>query len=137
MIFFVAITVMLDVLKQDFGTVDFFTNHGYVFLISLALFPRLTLLFSSVATGGFVWWLGFFFCPRILVASLATVAYAHTNPLLVVISWIFALGGEYAEKRGLTGSRFVFRTYRPHSNPEPSTFLKKDDAIEAEFSKKD
>lgn len=147
-ILLVATSVLMDTMQTEFGRIDFFQKHGVFFLIFITLFPRLTLLFSSVATGGFLWWLGFIFCPRILVASLATVAYFHTNPVLVVISWIVALGGETMEKAGIGGgkNRFVFRTYRAGQNPfgyqepqhhhaEPKV-LGKDDVIEAEFTKK-
>jgi hypothetical protein len=143
-ILLVATSVMMDVLKTDFGTIDFFQKHSVFFLIFVTFFPRLTLLFSSVATGGFLWWLGFIFCPRILVASLATVSYFHTNPILVIISWIVALGGETAEKAGLGRgrSRFVFKTYHsggvhPQGPAETDVrAINKDDAIEAEFTKK-
>ncbi len=143
----VATSVMMDVSKTDFGTIDFFQKHGLFFLLFITLFPRLTLLFSSVAFGGVFWWLGFIFCPRILVASLATVAYFHTNPVLVVTSWIVALGGETMEKAGIGSSkkRFVFKTYRAGRPVDPfggyeqqpeQTVINKDDAIEAEFTKK-
>lgn len=144
-ILLVATSIMMDVSNTAFGTVDFFQRHGIMFLIFITIFPRLTLLFSSVATGGFLWWLGFIFCPRILVASLATMAYFHTNPVLVVISWIVALGGETMEKAGIGGSRgkFVFKTYRPgqqpyqqYEEPREHVAINKDDAIEAEFTKK-
>jgi hypothetical protein len=142
----VATSTMMDISQASFGTVDFWQKHGVFFLFFVSIFPRLTLLFSSVATGGFFWWLGFFFCPRILVAGLATMAYFHTNPILVVISWLVAFGGELFEKTRLGKGRFVFRTtgfsrpgpfthqdepaYRPYIN-------KKNDAIEAEFTQKD
>ncbi len=143
----VATSVMMDIFKTNFGNVDFFQKHGYFFLFFITFFPRLTLLFSSVVTGGVFWWLGFIFCPRVLVASLATVAYFHTNPLLVVVSWLVALGGETVEKVGLGGNRgrFVFRTYRggfpsgfenPMGRSEKPTAISKNDAIEAEFTKK-
>lgn len=143
----VATSVMMDILKTNFGNVDFFQKHGYFFLLFITFFPRLTLLFSSVASGGLFWWLGFIFCPRVLVASLATVSYFHTNPVLVVISWLIALGGETVEKAGLGGNRgrFVFRTYRggtsagferPMERDENQAVINKDDAIEAEFTKK-
>lgn len=150
-ILIVATSVMMDSLNAQFGTVNFFDRHGYFFLLFITLFPRLTLLFSSVATGGFFWWLGFIFCPRILVASLATVAYFHTNPMLVTVSWIVALGGETMEKLGLSGkkkSRFVFRTYQT-GGPGPFTYqqeeaprahttvIDKNGVIDAEFTKKD
>jgi hypothetical protein len=144
-ILLVATSVMMDVMQTEFGTVDFFKVHGVFFLIFITFFPRLTLLFSSVPFGGVLWWLGFFFCPRILVASLATVAYFHTNPVLVVISWVVALGGEAMEKAGIGGKRgrFVFKTYRSGPMPgyqeeiRPHTVIdNKDDAIEVEFTKK-
>jgi len=141
-VFFILIvctSVMMDIFQTDFGTVDFFQKHNIFFLVFITIFPRLTLLFSSVAFGGFFWWLGFFICPRILVASLATVAYFHTNPILVVISWIVALGGETMEKAKINSGTqgFVIRTYRspgPGAPPRERT-LDKDGVIEAEFTK--
>jgi hypothetical protein len=76
----------------------FWYHHGLLFILFLAFFPRLTLLFSSVAFGGPLWWLGWLVAPRLLVAILATGAYWRTNPVLVVITWIWAFGGESAEK---------------------------------------
>ncbi len=141
----VATTLLMDIMKMDFGTVNFWDKHGLFFLICIGIFPRLTLLFSSVAFGGVLWWLGFFFCPRILVASLATVAYFHTNPVLVTLSWLIALGGEVFEKWGIGRSRFRMRTYhsghfgpgfpRPDQAQEQTT-LNHGDVIEAEFTKK-
>lgn len=145
-ILIVATSVMMDTMQTEFGRVDFFEKHGIFFLIFITIFPRLTLLFSSVVTGGLFWWLGFIFCPRILVASLATVSYFHTNPLLVVISWLVALGGETMEKAGIGGrQRFVFRTYQAGPMPggyqeapsRPQTTINSNDVIEAEFTKKD
>ena len=145
-ILLVATSVMMDVFNTSFGNVDFFQKHGFFFLLFITIFPRLTLLFSSVATGGVFWWLGFIFCPRILVASLATVSYFHTNPILVIISWLIALGGETMEKAGLgRRPRFVFKTFRGGPNPYqgPSDFespskpvIDNGDVIEAEFTKK-
>lgn len=98
-----ASTLLYNFTDVQFGNVDFFTKHGWFFLFSIALFPRLTLLvsgliFSSIEFGGILWWLGFFFAPRILVASLATVSYWNTNQILVILSWLIALGGESSEK---------------------------------------
>lgn len=145
-ILLVGTSILMDSMNTTFGTVDYWQKHGVFFLIFITLFPRLTLLFSSVATGGFLWWLGFIFCPRILVASLATVAYFHTNPILVVISWIVALGGETMEKAGIGGKRgrFVFKTYhsgqyqqpRYQEPPREQVVIDKNDVIEAEFTKK-
>lgn len=143
----VATSIMMDTLQTEFGHVNFWQKHGLIFLVFITFFPRLTLLFSSVATGGFFWWLGFLFVPRVLVASLATVAYFHTNPFLVIISWLVALGGETMEKAGIGGGRqrFVFRTFSTGPNgpfhhqedsPMATPSIKTDDAIEAEFTKK-
>ena len=65
----------------------------------MAFFPRLTLLLSSVASGGILWWLGWLLAPRLTVAILATTAYWHTNIFLVVFTWLWALGGESTEKK--------------------------------------
>lgn len=77
---------------------DFWDVHGFWFILFMFFFPRLTLLFSSVMTGGLLWWLGFVFAPRLLVAILATSAYWNTNTVLVVLTWIWSLSGESAEK---------------------------------------
>lgn len=102
-----ASTLLYNYTDINFGKIDFFSKHGWIFLISISLFPRLTLLVSSllvgsVETGGLIWWLGFFFAPRILVATLATIAYWQTNPILVVLAWLIAFGGESSEKFVIT-----------------------------------
>ena len=83
---------------------DFLTNHGVLTLICLALFPRLTLLIASSATGGGLRWLGWVFTPHLLVAILA-LPYWDTNPVLVVIAWIMAFGGTSAEGKTTTSSK--------------------------------
>ena len=83
---------------------DFFTNHGVLTLICLAIFPRLTLIFSSFASGGLLWWLGWIFAPHLLVAILA-IPYWETNPVLVIIAWIVALGGTSGETKVATSKR--------------------------------
>jgi hypothetical protein len=98
-----ASTILYNYTDLTFGKIDFFSNHGWIFLFSIALFPRLTLLISgllvsSIEFGGLLWWAGFFFAPRILVATLATISYWHTNQILVVLAWLIALGGESSEK---------------------------------------
>lgn len=137
-------SVMFGNFEFQFGTADFFTKHNFLFLVFISFFPRLTLLFSSVAFGGFFWWMGFFFMPRLLVAVLATMAYGKTNPVLVAISWVVALSGEVMEKKKLSGSKnFVFRTYRggwpqgPSQEQPKSPVINQDGVIEAEFTKKD
>lgn len=148
LILFVAALGITSILFGNFkvepGTVDFFEKHNFLFLVFISFFPRLTLLFSTVPFGGFFWWLGFFFMPRLLVAVLATVAYGQTNPLLVGIAWFVALTGEVLEKKKITGSRnFVFRTYRgagpfTHDRPQAKApTIEKGGVIEAEFTKKD
>lgn len=136
-------SIMFGNFEFQFGTVDFFSKHNFLFLIFVSFFPRLTLLFSSVPFGGFFWWLGFFFMPRLLVAVLATIAYGHTNPVLVAISWVVALSGEVMEKKKISGSRnFVFKTYRggwPQAPSEPpkGPTIDKGGVIEAEFTRKE
>lgn len=84
---------------------DFFEQHGVTTLICLAIFPRLTLLIASFATGGVMWWLGWIFAPHLLVAILS-LQYWDTNPVLVIIAWFFALGRTSAEK---TATRRISR----------------------------
>ena len=138
LIFFTLLLIsslMITVFKTEFGTRDFFANRGWFFLLFITLFPRLTLLFSSVASGGVLWWLSFIFYPRVLVASLATVAYFKTNPVLVVISWMVALSGEVFEKWGATKPRFIYRSYgvkHPTHQHEPLN----ENVVEAEFEVK-
>lgn len=137
----VATGVMVQVFDTEFGTINFWQKRGVFFLFFVTLFPRLTLLFSSVATGGIFWWLGFFFTPRLLVAALATISYFNTNPVLVTISWLIALGGEVFEKWGVMNNRrFVFRTYHfrgpgAYHDVRPHSQLDQSDVIEAEFRK--
>ena len=79
---------------------SFWHVHGIFFIFFMFFFPRLTLLFSSVPFGGVLWWLGWIFAPRLLVAILATFNYWQTNPILVVLCWCWALSGESVEKGG-------------------------------------
>ena len=79
--------------------VDFWDVHGIWFIVFMLFFPRLTLLFSSVAFGGFWWWAGWLIAPRVLVAFLASFSYWETNPTLVVFAWLCALSGESGEKK--------------------------------------
>lgn len=88
-------TGLLDV---QFGRADYWDRHGFIFLACAAFFPRLTLLFGGVDWGGPLWWLGWLFAPRLLVAVLATFAYWHANPFLVIAAWLVALSGESSEK---------------------------------------
>jgi len=143
LILFLAITGASSLLMQNsdfiFGEINFWQKHGAFFLIFITLFPRLTLLLSSVVSGGVLWWVAWAFAPRLLVAFLATIAYWQTNPVLVVMAWLIALGGESSEKTVFIkkGRPYVFRKNvnlgedRRSSSPED---LK--ETFEAEFEVK-
>jgi hypothetical protein len=82
---------------------SFWVVHGIGFILCLAIAPRLTLFICSVilgtiTSGGWLWWLGWIFFPRLLIAVLATYGYWDTNPILVVLTWMWALSGEKEEK---------------------------------------
>jgi hypothetical protein len=87
---------------------NFWHVHGILFLFFIAVFPRLTLLFAVAGPFGWLTWLGWLCVPHVTVAILATTAYWHTNPVLCVIAWFFALGGTTAEGR-TAGRRFRVR----------------------------
>lgn len=73
---------------------DFWQHHGWLFLIAMALFPRITMLVvGTVSSFGLLGWLGWVFVPHLTVAILATTIYWHTNPILCIVAWIIALGG--------------------------------------------
>ena len=140
-ILFLAITGATSILIQytdiTFGKTDYFEVRGWFFLIAVSFFPRLTLLFSSVPFGGFLWWLGFFFAPRFLVAVLATTAYWNTNPILVTISWLVAISGETSEKYAISrGGFFRFGKPKVHfqfkQRPQPYDQKPNGDVFEAE-----
>ena len=84
---------------------DFWNYHSIGFCIAIALFPRLTLLFSGICGmvfAGPLFWLGWLIVPRITVAILATFFYFPSNPILCVFVWMWALGGEVTEKKVIT-----------------------------------
>ena len=118
-------TILMNYFNVQYGDVNFWNIHGFFFLVFIALFPRLTLFFSSVAFGGIFWWLGFFFAPRLLVAILATVSYWNTNKVLVILSWLFAVGGESSEKYYMHK-----HTFRRH---QAKTKIKDNNVVDAEF----
>ena len=128
--------ILITQFNFPFGTVNFFENHGYFFLIAITFFPRLTLLLSSVASGGFLWWVSWLFFPRILVAVLATFAYFQTNPILVTISWLVAFGGESYEKQKIRRSRVVVHRFRSPRFEQPKP-VNKDNVIDVDFKKID
>jgi NADH:ubiquinone oxidoreductase subunit 2 (subunit N) len=130
-----ATTLMMNYTEIDFGTANFWDKRGVFFLFFVTLFPRLTLLFSSVAFGGVLWWLAFFFTPRFLVATLATISYWESNPLLVIFSWLIAISGETGEKHLFNTQVRVVRTGgRPFTRESFShTHVDSGETIEAEF----
>lgn len=71
---------------------DFWQVHGIWFLVFIAMFPRLTMLFAVTVPFGWLAWLGRVFTPSLLVAILATTYYWNTNPVLCVIAWMVAFG---------------------------------------------
>lgn len=81
---------------------SFWQAHGIFFIFFLFFFPRLTMLLTGIcfAWSGVLFWLGWVFAPRLTVAILATTVYWHTNPILCVLAWVWALGGETVEKVG-------------------------------------
>ena len=93
-----AVALTTGLVGVRFGSDDFWSHHGLFFLVFVTAFPRLTLILLSVPTGGLLWWVGWLFVPRLLVAVLATLEYWHQNPVLVVIAWLVAVGGESSEK---------------------------------------
>ncbi len=138
-----ATTIMLQYTNIEFGKTDFFEVHGYLFLICISFFPRLTLLFSSVAFGGILWWIAFFITPRFLVAVLATQAYWKTNPFLVTIAWLIAIGGESTEKFAISRGGFFGRKPKMYfkfksSRPEEQYKAQGNgDVFEAEYKVKE
>ena len=82
---------------------DYWDKHGWIMLLMWTCFPRISFWFLSAMTGGFWFWVGVFFVPRIMVAFWATTFYWHTNPVLCFIAWVIALGGESAEKSAVKG----------------------------------
>ena len=87
-------------------TADFWDVYaplsGVAVCFMCAVFPRIALAISALVTGGIgisifgilLW----FIAPHLLVAIIATTFYWHTNPILVIFSWLIAFGGETTEK---------------------------------------
>jgi hypothetical protein len=90
-------TLCIDSGQEEFAGIckDFFDHHSAWALVGLTIFPRIT-LFVAFAFGGFWWWLGWLIAPHFLVAILA-LPYWDTNPVLVILAWLFALAGTGGE----------------------------------------
>lgn len=93
-----GVALAVGLFGVELSHANYWDHHGVLFLLGLAAFPRITLFLSTVASGGILWWLAWLFAPRILVAILATLAYWYVNPILVLVAWLVALGGESSEK---------------------------------------
>lgn len=83
---------------------DFWQEHGILFLIFITIFPRLTMLFAVSTPFGLLAWIGWLFAPHLTVAILATEFYWQTNPILCVIAWFVALAGTGGEAKMVTFS---------------------------------
>lgn len=77
---------------------NFWDYHGWLFILAMLFFPRLTMLFATTVGGGFLYWLGWLLAPRLTVAILATILFHEHNTVLLIVTWIWALGGETTEK---------------------------------------
>jgi hypothetical protein len=69
---------------------------GVLYILGLACLPRITTLFFT-GPFGCLGWVGWLFVPHLLVAFWATTHYWHTNPILCVGAWIWALVGTGGE----------------------------------------
>ena len=86
------------------AALNFWDYHGVWFIIFMFFFPRLTMLFATTVGGGFLYWVGWLLAPRLTVAIIATSLFWDANTLLVVLTWIWALGGEGCEKQACKGA---------------------------------
>lgn len=71
---------------------------GLFFLFFITILPRFTMFFFTVFGSGFIYWIGWFFIPRITCAIIATILYYPNNQFLLVLAWILAIFGEFLEK---------------------------------------
>lgn len=81
---------------------SFWDVHGLFFIFFMFFFPRLTMLFGTAVAstfGGPLFWIGWLLAPRLTVAVIGTTIYWSTNPVLCMLTWLWALGGESTEKK--------------------------------------
>ena len=138
-IIFVSIVLITsavgDLTSLQWGSINYFDQHGPFLLLFIAFFPRLTLLFSSIPSGGILWWFSWLVAPRLLVAILATFAYLATNPFLVFLAWLLFFAGEGGEKyfvyRRARQAKQGFAAYRTPAKKAESA-----DAIEVSYKVK-
>jgi len=76
---------------------NFWDVHGWLFLVAIAIFPRLTMLIAVTTPFGWLAWLGWAIAPHLTVAILATNYYWDTNPILCIVAWVMAVGGTATE----------------------------------------
>ncbi len=114
---------------------NYWEHHGLFLLFFLAVTPRLALLFSSIASGGFLWWLGWLVAPRLLIAILATTHYLESNPILVFIAWFIALSGEFSEKEFVRNrsTTYFYYSSRSRGSRVHSEGIEQNRVFEAEF----
>jgi len=82
---------------------DFWMVHGIWFIIFMAMFPRITMVLTGIFSMCFGPWffLGWLLVPRLTVAILASICYWDTNSFLVILTWIWSMGGESMEKKSI------------------------------------
>lgn len=90
-----------DELMEELSAPNYWDSHGLLFLLGLAIAPRLTLCCCTgfLCNTGCCGILLFVLFPHLLVAWLAT-AYWDANWVLVTGAWVMFLLGECAEKGG-------------------------------------
>ena len=92
---------------------NYWDVHGVLFLVFVAIFPRITMLVACAGPFGILTWLGWAFMPHLTVAILATTNYWDTNPILCIVSWFVALGGTGGEAKVARHGRQWQRHRRP------------------------
>ncbi|MEK9173198.1 MAG: hypothetical protein AAB594_01315 [Patescibacteria group bacterium] len=71
---------------------DFWSEHGIMFVIGLVLWPRMLLIyFGLIPAMSIPPILGLIFVPRMLLVSILTPAYWDTNSILISICWVLAV----------------------------------------------
>ena len=65
----------------------YWTNHSLLFLIGLTIFPRFTLLFSNISSN-ILFWLGWLFLPRLMIALLGITTVYYFMTFLYILATI-------------------------------------------------
>lgn len=84
---------------------------GIFLLISVTIFPRITLFFILPFSFTWLQWGLFLFIPRFWAAYLGTKYYWDTNPILCIIAWIIALGILGGEAKGTNNNDYDSAEY--------------------------